>query len=48
MSRIEELQQEAIQLLQDLINTPSLSSEEDQTAAIIKQWLAKHLSLIHI
>ena len=42
MSRIEELQQEAIQLLQDLINTPSLSSEEDQTAAIIKQWLAKH------
>lgn len=42
MSRIEELQQEAIQLLQDLINTPSLSSEEDQTAAIIKQWLSKH------
>ena len=42
MSRIEELQQEAIQLLQDLINTPSLSSEEDQTAAIIKEWLAKH------
>ena len=42
MSRIEEMQQEAIQLLQDLINTPSLSSEEDQTAAIIKQWLAKH------
>lgn len=42
MSRIEELQLEAIQLLQDLINTPSLSSEEDQTAAIIKQWLAKH------
>ena len=42
MSRIEELQQEAIQLLQDLVNTPSLSSEEDQTAAIIKQWLAKH------
>ena len=42
MSRIEELQQEAIQLLQDLINTPSLSSEEDQTAVIIKQWLEKH------
>ncbi len=42
MSRIEELQQEAIQLLQDLINTRSLSSEEDQTAAIIKQWLEKH------
>ena len=42
MSQIEELQQEAIELLQDLINTPSLSSEEDQTAAIIKNWLEKH------
>ena len=42
MSQIEELQQEAIELLQNLINTPSLSSEEDQTAAIIKNWLEKH------
>ena len=42
MSQIEELQQEAIELLQDLINTPSLSSEEDKTAAIIKNWLEKH------
>ena len=42
MSQIEQLQQEAVVLLQDLINTPSLSSEEDQTAAIIKQWLEKH------
>jgi acetylornithine deacetylase len=42
MSRIEELQQEAIELLQGLINTPSLSSEEDQTAALIKKWLEKH------
>lgn len=42
MSQIEELQQEAIELLQDLINTPSLSSEEDQTATIIKNWLEKH------
>ena len=42
MSQIEELQQEAIELLQDLINTPSLSSEEYQTATIIKNWLEKH------
>ena len=42
MSRIEEIQQEAIELLQGLINTPSLSSEEDQTAALIKKWLEKH------
>jgi acetylornithine deacetylase len=42
MSQIVELQQEAIELLQDLINTPSLSSEEDQTAAVIKNWLEKH------
>jgi acetylornithine deacetylase len=42
MSQIEELQQEAIELLQDLINTPSLSSVEDQTATIIKNWLEKH------
>ena len=42
MSQIEQLQQEAVVLLQDLINTPSLSSEEDQTAAIIKHWLEKH------
>ena len=39
MKRIEELQKEAIALLQKLISTPSLSSEEDQTAAHIKSWL---------
>ena len=57
MKRIEELQQEAIALLQKLISTPSLSGEEDQTAAHIKAWLEsygvvceqeKNLSLIHI
>ena len=42
MSRIEELQQEAVELLQGVINTPSLSGEEDQTAALIKKWLEKH------
>ncbi len=39
MKRIEELQKEAIALLQKLISTPSLSGEEDQTAAHIKSWL---------
>mgnify|MGYP000535815737 CR=1 FL=1 len=42
MKRIEELQQEAIALLQKLISTPSLSGEEDQTAAHIKAWLKSH------
>ena len=42
MSRIEELQQEAVELLQGVINTPSLSGEEDQTAALIKKWLEKY------
>ncbi len=42
MNRIKELQQDAISLLQTLINTPSLSGEEDKTAAHIKQWLENH------
>ncbi len=42
MKRIEQLQQEAIALLQKLISTPSLSGEEDQTAAHIKAWLESH------
>ena len=42
MSRIEELQHEAVELLQSVINTPSLSGEENQTAALIKKWLEKH------
>lgn len=42
MNSIKELQQDAISLLQTLINTPSLSGEEDKTAAHIKQWLENH------
>lgn len=42
MKRIEGLQQEAILLLQKLISTPSLSGEENQTAAQIKSWLEGH------
>jgi acetylornithine deacetylase len=42
MNRIETLQKEALALLQTLINTPSLSGEEDQTAAHIKNWLERH------
>jgi acetylornithine deacetylase len=42
MKRIEGLQQEAIALLQKLISTPSLSGEENQTAAHIKSWLEGH------
>ena len=36
---IKQRSQEAIDLLCDLIRTPSFSSEEDQTAALIDQWL---------
>src|SRR6056300_1074232 len=42
MNLIETLQKEALTLLQTLINTPSLSGEEDQTAAHIKNWLERH------
>ena len=42
MNRIKQLQQEAITLLQQLIDTPSLSGSEDQTAAHIKAWLEQH------
>jgi len=42
MERIAQLQQEAIALLQTLINTQSLSGEEDKTAAHIKSWLERH------
>ena len=41
---IKTLKQEAIQLLKELIATPSLSGEEDKTALLIGQYL----SLIHI
>lgn len=39
MKRIEELTQRAINLLKELINIPSFSGEEDQTAACIAGWL---------
>ena len=39
---IKELTTQAIQLLKDLIQTPSFSSEEDQTALLIETWMTKH------
>ncbi|UFH35109.1 M20 family metallo-hydrolase [Flavobacterium acetivorans] len=38
MKNIETLTQEAISLLKALIETPSFSSEEDQTALLIENW----------
>lgn len=37
--KIEELYKRAIDLLQNLIKTPSFSKEEDQTAVLIENWL---------
>lgn len=37
---IEALQEEALQLLKDLIETPSFSGEEDQTALLLEQWFS--------
>ena len=37
---IETLTTEAIELLQNLIQTPSFSSEEDQTAVLIENWFS--------
>ena len=39
---IQKLTQEAIALLKVLIETPSFSSEEDQTATHIEQWFKNH------
>jgi acetylornithine deacetylase len=39
---INELQQNAIELLKQLIQTPSFSGEEDQTSRIIQGWLKQH------
>jgi acetylornithine deacetylase len=39
MSKIEKLKKQAIQLLKDLIEIPSFSSEEDATASRIENWL---------
>lgn len=38
MKNIETLTQEAIKLLKSLIETPSFSSEEDQTAILVENW----------
>ncbi|MAD98342.1 MAG: acetylornithine deacetylase [Flavobacteriaceae bacterium] len=40
--KVEVLQKEAIQLLKELIETPSFSSEEDETAALIENWFTQH------
>ncbi|MES2240329.1 MAG: M20 family metallo-hydrolase [Bacteroidota bacterium] len=42
MKNQEILTQEAITLLKNLIETPSLSSEEQQTAALIEQWFIQN------
>jgi acetylornithine deacetylase len=39
---LHTLQQSAIELLKQLISTPSFSKEEDKTAAILKTFLEKH------
>jgi len=42
MKSIEILTQEAIALLKALIETPSFSSEEDQTALLIENWFKQN------
>src|SRR6478736_3695704 len=42
MKNIETLIQEAIALLKSLIETPSFSSEEDQTALLIENWFTQN------
>ncbi|MFH4968657.1 M20 family metallo-hydrolase [Gaetbulibacter sp. M240] len=39
---IQKLKSEAIELLKKLIETPSFSSEEDQTAQLIEDWFKAH------
>ncbi|TRZ42538.1 M20 family metallo-hydrolase [Robertkochia solimangrovi] len=39
---ISELTEQAIELLKNLISTPSFSSEEDKTAALIEKWFELH------
>ncbi len=43
----EDLYPKAVQLLQDLISTPSFSKEEDKTAAILAQFLSTHGIEVH-
>ena len=42
MKNIETLTQEAIALLKALIETPSFSSEEEQTALLIENWFTQN------
>ncbi len=42
MKNIATLTQEAIELLKALIETPSFSSEEDQTALLIENWFTQN------
>lgn len=37
-----QLHKKALTLLQNLIATPSFSSEEEQTALLIEQWFLQH------
>lgn len=39
---LEQLKNEAIALLKNLIETPSFSEEEDQTALLLEQWFRDH------
>ena len=39
---IEQLYPKAVELLQQLIQTPSFSKEEDQTAALIEKWFSEN------
>ncbi|AVR47540.1 acetylornithine deacetylase [Christiangramia fulva] len=40
--KLENLQKEAVELLQNLIETPSFSEEEDKTAEWLQKWFEKH------
>jgi acetylornithine deacetylase len=42
MKSVEILTQEAIALLKKLIETPSLSGEEDKTALLIETWFTQN------
>ncbi len=39
--KVQELTEKAIDLLKELINTPSFSSEEDKTALLIENWFSE-------
>ncbi len=46
MTTISNLTKEAIELLQSLIQTPSLSRQEDKTATILKNYLEKNCTYV--